>query len=224
MPSNHPILCRPLLLLPSIFPSIRVFSNESVLQIRWPKYWNFSFNISPSNEYLGLVSFRMDWLDLPCSPRAILQYKIVVSHSVVSNSLRPHGLQHARLPCPSPSPGACSNSCPLSWWCHPTILSSVVPFSSCLLSFPASFPVSWLFASGGQSIEASASASVLTMNIQGWFPLGLTGCLNWNPFFSFQWSSKAISELHIPDEPTIRNYRKGQNTYSKIKEISDSAS
>jgi len=115
MPSNHPILCRPLLLLPSIFPSIRVFSNESVLQIRWPKYWNFSFNISPSNEYLGLVSFRMDWLDLPCSPRAILQYKIVVSHSVVSNSLRPHGLQHARLPCPSPSPGACSNSCPLSW-------------------------------------------------------------------------------------------------------------
>ena len=64
MPSNHPILCRPLLLLPSIFPSIRVFSNESALHIRWPKYWSFSFNISPSNEYSGLISFRMDWLDI----------------------------------------------------------------------------------------------------------------------------------------------------------------
>ena len=64
MPSNHLILCRPLLLLPSIFPSIRVFSNESVLHIRWPKYWSFSFSISPSNEYSGLISFRMDWLDL----------------------------------------------------------------------------------------------------------------------------------------------------------------
>ena len=69
MPSNHLILCRPLLLPPSIFPSIRVFSNESVLHIRWPKYWSFSFNISPSNEYLGLISFRMDWLDLLASPR-----------------------------------------------------------------------------------------------------------------------------------------------------------
>ena len=64
MPSNHPILCHPLLLLPSVFPSIRVFSNESALRIRWPKYWSFSFSISPSNEYLGLISFRMDWLDL----------------------------------------------------------------------------------------------------------------------------------------------------------------
>ena len=64
MPSNHLILCHPLLLLPSIFPSIRVFSNDSVLRIRWPKYWNFSFNISPSNEHSGLISFRMDWLDL----------------------------------------------------------------------------------------------------------------------------------------------------------------
>ena len=69
MPSNHPILCHPLLLLPSIFPSIRVFSNESTLHIRWPKYWSFSINISPSNEYSGLISFRMDWLDSPCSPR-----------------------------------------------------------------------------------------------------------------------------------------------------------
>ena len=69
MPSNHLILCHPLLLLPSIFPSIRVFSNESALHIRWPKYWSFSFSNSPSNEHPGLVSFRMDWLDLPCSPR-----------------------------------------------------------------------------------------------------------------------------------------------------------
>ena len=69
MPSNHLILCCPLLLPPSVFPSIRVFSNESVLRIRWPKYWSFSFSISPSNEYLGLISFRMDWLDLFCSPK-----------------------------------------------------------------------------------------------------------------------------------------------------------
>ena len=89
------------------------------------------------------------------------------------NSLRPHRLQHARLPCPSPTPGACSNSCPLSRWCHPTISSSVVPFFSCLQSCPASgsFPVSQFFASGGQSIRVSTSTSVLLMNIQDWFDL-----------------------------------------------------
>ena len=105
---------------------------------------------------------------------------MLFSHSVVSDSLQPHGLQHARLPCPSPSPGVCSNSCPLSWWCYPTISSSVVPFSSCLQSFLAlgSFKMSWLFTSGGQSIGASASASVLPMNIQGWFPLGLIGLIS----------------------------------------------
>ena len=91
--------------------------------------------------------------------------------------LRSHGLQHTRLPCPSLSPGVCSNSCPSSQWCHPTISSSVVPFSSCLQSFPASgsCPMSQLLASGGQSTGASSSASVLPMNIQDWFPLGLTG-------------------------------------------------
>ena len=96
----------------------------------------------------------------------------------MSDSLRPYGLQHTRLPCPSPSPRACSNSCALSQWCHPTISSSVFPFSSCLLSFPASgsFPMSQLFVSGGQSI--GASASVLPMIIQGWFPLGLTGMIS----------------------------------------------
>ena len=89
------------------------------------------------------------------------------SHSVVPNSLEHYGLQHGRLPCPSPTPGACLDSYPSSRWCHPTISSSVVPFSSCLQSFPASgsFPVSQFFASGGQSIGVSASASVLPMNI-----------------------------------------------------------
>ena len=102
---------------------------------------------------------------------------LLFSHSVMSDSLWPHGLQHARLPCPSPSPRVCSNSCLLSWWCHPTILSSIVPFSSGLQLSPVSesFLISQLFASGGQSIRASASASVLPMNIQGWFPLGFIG-------------------------------------------------
>ena len=103
------------------------------------------------------------------------------SCSVVSDSLWPHGLQHTRLPCPSPTPRACSNSCPSSQWCHPTILSSVhlILFSSCPQSFPVSgsFPVSQLFALGGQRIGVSASASDLPMNIQGWFPLGLTGLI-----------------------------------------------
>ena len=98
----------------------------------------------------------------------------------MSNPLWPHELQHARLPCPSLSPGVCSNSCPLSQWCHPTISSSVIPFSSCLQSLPASgsFLMSQLVTSGSQSIKASASASVLPMNIQGWFPLGLTGLIS----------------------------------------------
>ena len=105
---------------------------------------------------------------------------LLLRRSAVSSSLPPHGLQRVRLPCPTPSPRACSNSRPLSQWCHPTVSSSVIPFSSCLQSFPASgsFPVSQLFASGGQSIGASASASVLLMNIQDWFPLGLTGLIS----------------------------------------------
>ena len=105
---------------------------------------------------------------------------LLFSHLVVSESLWPPGPQHARLPCPSPYPGVCSDSCPLSQWCHPTISSSVVPLSSCLQSLPASgsFPMSQLFASGDQSFGASASASVLPMNIQGWFPLGLTGLIS----------------------------------------------
>ena len=103
--------------------------------------------------------------------------------SVMSNSLWPNGLQHARLPCPSPTPGAFSNSCPSSWWCHTTISSSVLPFSFCLQSFPesGSFQMSQFFSSGVQSIGVSASASVLPMNIHDWFPLGLTGWSPWSP-------------------------------------------
>ena len=97
-PSNHLILCRPLLLLPSIFPSIRLFSNESALRIRWPKYWSFSFNISPSSEHPGLLTFS----------------SVQFSRSVVSNSLRPHESQHSRPPCPSPTPGVHSDSRPSS--------------------------------------------------------------------------------------------------------------
>ena len=102
------------------------------------------------------------------------------SHSVMSDSLRPHELQHAKPPCPSPTPGACSNSCPSSQWCHPTISSSVVLFSSCIQSFPASgsFQMSQLFTSGGQSTGVSASTSVLPVNIQDWFPLGWTGWIS----------------------------------------------
>jgi len=108
----------------------------------------------------------------------IIQFSSVqFSHSVMSNSLQPHGLQHARPPCPSPTPEVYSNSCPLSQCCHPTISSYVIPFSSCLQSFPASgsFPMSQFFSSGGQSIGVSASASVPPMNIQDWSPLECTG-------------------------------------------------
>ena len=111
------------------------------------------------------------------------------SRSVVSDSLWHHGQQHARLPCPSPTPRACSDSCPLSWWCHPTTSSSVVPFSSCLQSFPASgsSPMSQFFISGGQSTGPSASAQVFPVNIQDWFPLG------WTSLISLQ--SKGLSRV-----------------------------
>ena len=111
------------------------------------------------------------------------------SHSVVSGSLRPHELQHVRPPCPSPTPEVYSNSCPLSWWCHATISSSVILFSSCLHSFPASgsFQTTQCFASVGQSIGVSALASVLPINIQDWFPLG------WTSWISLQ--SKGLSRV-----------------------------
>ena len=137
------------------------------------------------------------------------------SLSVVSDSLWPHESQHARSPCPSPTPRVYSNSCPSSRWCHPAISSSVVPFSSCLQSLPesGSFPMSQLFAWGGQSIGVSASASVLPMNTLDWSPLGWTGWISLqskglsrvfftttvqkHQFFSAQLSSQSNSHIHI---------------------------
>ena len=111
--------------------------------------------------------------------KPFINISVQFSHSVMSNSLW-HGLQHARLPCPSPTSRAYSNSCPLSWWCHPAISSSVIPFSSCPQSFSSSgsFPMSQLFTSGGRSIGVSASTSVFPMNIQDWFPLQSTDLMS----------------------------------------------
>ena len=124
-------------------------------------------------------------------------------------------LKHARIPCPSPTPGSCSNSCPLSWWCHPTISSSVIPFSSCLQSFPASgyFLMSQFFSSGGQSIEASASASFLPMNFQDWFPLGWTG------WISLQ--SKGLSRVISNSTIQKHQFFGGQLSLSTLTSIHD---
>ena len=147
---------------------------------------------------------------------------IQFSHSVMSDSLRPNGLKHARPPCPSPTSRVYSNSYPLTWWCHPTISSSVIPFPSHLQSFPASgsFPLSQLFASGGQSIGVSASASVLPMNIQDWSSLGWTGWI----FLQFKGlsrvfsnttvqniSSSALSFLDTPTLTSIHDYWKNHS-------------
>ena len=128
-----------------------------------------SFNVWPVLEMLF-------WQN----PKAGLLSSVQFSCSVVPDSLGPHGLQHARYPCPSPSPGVYSKSCPLSWWCNPTISPSVIPFSSHLQSSPTSgsFQMSQYFTSGGQSIGVSASASVLPMNIQDWFPIEWTGWIH----------------------------------------------
>ena len=221
MPSNHLFLCCPLPLL-SISPSIRVFSNKSVIHIMWPEYWSFSFSISPFSEYSVLISFRMDWFDgsglsttcwdasdsgsgqvgiwplsssqkhTGCEPeiqiclslgirteicKASVQFSSV-AHSCLT--LQPHEPQHARPPCPSPTAGVHPDPYLLSQGCHPTISSSVVPFSSHLQSFPAlgSFQMSQLFTSGGQSIGVSASTSVLPMNTQDWSPFRWTGWIS----------------------------------------------
>ena len=118
--------------------------------------------------------------------------------------LRPHGLQDTRSPCPSPTPGACSNSCPSSRWCHLTISSSVIPFSSCLQFFqaPGVFPMSHFFASVSQSIRTSASASVLPMNIQDWFPLG--ACSNSCP--SSWWCHTTISSSAVPFTSCLQSF------------------
>ena len=125
-----------------------------------------NYTMQLAHEVSLLQNWGLRWVHFSCS--------------VTSDPLQPHGLQHTRPPCSSPTPGARSNSCPLIWLGHPTISSSVIPFSSCLQSFPASgsFLMSWLFASGGQSIRASASTSVLPMNVQDWFPLGWTSWIS----------------------------------------------
>ena len=164
----------------------------------------------------------LPWQLPNCFPCLSVQF----SHSVMSNSLKPHWLQHARLPCQSPTPGVFLNSCSLSWWCHPTISSSVIPFSSHLQSFPASgsFQMSQFFPSSGQSIGVSVSALVLPMNIQAWFPLGWTGLISlqskglsrvfsnmavWkHQFFSAQLS---LWSMHIHALTSIHNYWKNHS-------------
>ena len=144
------------------------------------------------------------------------------SHSVVSDSLRPHELQHARPPCPSPTPRVHPDPCPLSRWCHRIISSSVGPFSSCPQSFPASgsFQMSQLFAWGGQSIAVSTSASVLPMNIQDWSPLGWTGWISLQSkglsrVFSSttvqNHNSSVLSFLYSPTLPSIHDYWKNHS-------------
>ena len=144
------------------------------------------------------------------------------SRSVVSDSLRPHESQHARPPCPSPTPGVHSNSRPSSQWCHSAISSSVVPFSSCLQSFPASgsFLMSQFFSSGGQRIGVSSSASVLPMNIQGWFLLGWTSLISlWSKGLSRVFSnttvqkhqSSVLSFIYGPTLTSIHDYLKNHN-------------
>ena len=145
---------------------------ESVISIHMsPPSWTSLSPTTPSHPSRLSKSTSLSSLYYTASPHCCCC-------SVMFNSLWPHGLQHTRLPCPSLSPWVCSNSCPLSQWCHPTITPSLISFSSYLQSFPASrsFPMSWHIASGGQSI--GALASVLPMNIHGWFPLGLTSLIS----------------------------------------------
>ena len=143
----------------------------------------------------------------PKSSALILKHSVQFSHSVVSDSLRPHESQHARPPCPSPTPGVHSDSRPSSRWCHPTISSSVVPFSSCPQSLPASgsFPMSQLFAWGGRSIGVSALASFLPKNTQDWSPSEWTSWISRvfsnttvqkHQFFAAQLSSQSNSHIH----------------------------
>ena len=154
----------------------------------FPVHHQFQFTSLAPYILCWPISVYCLWPHILCCPVSI-HHSIQFSHSVVSESLWPHELQHASPPCPSSIPRVYSNSCPLSWWCHPTIPSPVVPFSSCPQSFPASrsFQMSQLFTSGGQSVGVSASTSVLPMNTQDWSPLG------WTDWISLQ--SKELSRV-----------------------------
>ena len=179
----------------------------------------YSFTLIAMSRILYMLSnFSNEKLELGRYLGSILL--LLFSCSVMSDSLLLHRLQHTRFPCPPPSPGAYSNSCPLSWWCCPTISASVVPFSSYLQSFPASgsFPMSQFFASGDQSIGASASASVLPMNIQDWFPLtglislqskGLSKIFSKPQFESI--NSLVFSLLYGPALTSVRDYWKNRS-------------
>ena len=225
-----PVLCYQAMTLMNVFNPALSFSAFIHQQILWlyleihpesDHIWNlisfhhlYCYHLVRFQMYLKVESKHLLMIigsEAPCLPGLS---SVQFSHSVVSDSLQPHGLQHARPPCPSPTPGVYSNSCPLNRWCHPTISSSVIPFSSHLQSFPASgaFQMSQFFASGGQSIGASASASVLPMNTQDWFALGWTGWISLqskglsrifsnttvqkHQFFGDQFSLKSNSHIH----------------------------
>ena len=156
------------------------------INIRAPPMLNLGWHPLENLSWLFLslsvpiTNFQPNFLEQVSVPNFSNIFITIFSCKVVSKSLWSHGLQHARHPCPSLSPRICSNSCPLSHWCHPNISSYLILFSSCPRSFPApgSLSMRLLFTSGGQSIAASTSASVLPVNIQGWFPLGLTGLIS----------------------------------------------
>ena len=172
IPSNHLILSHPLFFLPSIFPSIRVFSDESALHIRWPNYWNFSFNISPSSEYSGLISFRMDWLDLLAvqgTLKSLLQH-----HNSKTSILRCSAFFIVQLSHLYMTSG---KTIALTTWTFVGRVMSLLfnMLSRLVITF---LPRSQFFASGGQSIGVSASASVLPMKNQDSFPVGWTGCIS----------------------------------------------
>ena len=177
-----------------VFPFSSYYSNNNAWIRCFPLvYWNFFpmmfYFSSWANSFLltlmSIIQRNLSLFFIVIGSFTSLCFIIVFSsvqfsRSVVSDSLRPREQQHARRPCPSPTPGVYSNSCPLSQWCHPTISSSIVPFSSCLQSFPnsGSFQMSQLFSWGGPNIGVSASTSVLPMNTQVWFPLGWTGWIS----------------------------------------------
>ena len=196
--------------------TIVIFIIGSFILTTWNPFKQELIKIcSGCNKQLSVMMFFSAWIihlflsyrflhvfiELLDVPNAALRFhsSVQFSCSDVSNSLQPHGLQHTRLPCPSPTAGAYSNSYPSRWWCHPTIPDSIVPFFSRLQSVPASgfFPMSQFFALGGQSIRITASASVLPMNIQDWFPLG------WTAWISMQ--SKGLSRVF--SNTTVQNHQ-----------------
>ena len=239
----HPL--SPLLLLPAIFPSIRTFSNESVLCTRWPKYWSFSFSTSPSNEYSGLISFRMDWLQskdtqesssapqfesissslfsLLCGKSEVYDlWSVQSSCSVMSNSLWSLDCSMPGFPVHHQLPELAQT--PVHWVgdaiqpSHP--LPSPSPPAPKSLPESGFFPMSQLFTWGGQSIRVSASASVLPMDIQDWFPLVLTGWISLQSRDSHESSptpqfksinSSALSFLHSPTFTSIHDYWKNHS-------------